>query len=289
MTFAFGITDWNFREAPGLSSDEFAKSFAICGLSKAISDFGCGPFEFDGLARWYWKTALTWPKMENQVEFDRYARQRVADRVGYTRRYHECCSVIDRLYDKARGVGVDFDEVIDAIAFLSKPEAIPESKIQQNGETTLVDMTQRSDFPKLLKIDAAFLPVLRRLWPLDIIRVGHTDVVSKRIAIGSIVRDFPIYKLVYWQQHPQDTRVELDESVESRNGDGLDLRAVNLISLWAERAKIDAASVPDEFSEGVGPGGTRFLLRENNGGKSLRRNSAKIVSKTSRKRTARAA
>jgi hypothetical protein len=283
VTFAFSVTDWNFREAPALTiGHEFIRTFAICGLSKAVEDFGCGPFEFDGLARWYWQKAPTWPKKENQIEFDRYARQRVADRVGWARRYHESCSVIDRLYDRARSVGVEFSEVIDAIAFLSKPEAISESKIQQNGETTLVDLTQRSDFPKLLKIDAAFLPVLRRLWPLDIIRVGHNDIVSKRIPVGSIVRDFPIYKLVYWQKHPTVTRVELDESVESRNGDGLDLRAVNLVSAWAERAKIDAAGVPDEPSEGIGPGGRRFLLRENNGGRSLRR-------KPSRKRIAKAA
>ena len=93
----------------------------------------------------------------------------------------------------------------------------------------------------------------------------------KRIPIGSVVRDFPIYKLIFWQQHPTITRVELDEAVTTRNGDALDLRAINLISLWAERAKTDAESVPDEPSEGVGPGGRKYLLRQNNGGRSCKR------------------
>jgi hypothetical protein len=80
---AFSVTDWNFREAPALTiDDEFIKTFAVFGLARAVDDFGCGPFEFDGVARWYWRTAPSWPKKATQLEFDRYARQRVADRVG---------------------------------------------------------------------------------------------------------------------------------------------------------------------------------------------------------------
>lgn len=179
-----GISGKPRRSTSGTSSSRRSPSTV---LWRALEDFGCGPFEQSGVIDWYWRTAPTWPKKATtQIEFDKYARQRLADRVGYTRRYSDACSIIDRLYDKARGIGVEFSEVIDAIVFLAGPEVIAESRVQENGETTLIDVTRRSDFPRVLKIDTEFLPVLRRLWPLDIVRVGHRDIVMKRIPVGSV-------------------------------------------------------------------------------------------------------
>jgi hypothetical protein len=128
-------------------------------------------------------------------------------------------------------------------------------------------MTKRTDFLKVLKIDTSFLPILRRLYPFDIVRVGHTDVVTKRIPIGSVVRDFPVRKLVFWQQHPNVGGAELEEAVESRNADPLDWRSANLFSTWQDQAALEASGVPEETPEGVGAGGRTFVLREKNGGR----------------------
>jgi hypothetical protein len=248
------------REAPALDChNDFLKTFAIFKLSQVLADFGVGPFESDTVIRWFWKAARSWPAKKSQIEFDQYARARVSDYVGYTRKRLDAFNVIDRLFDKARFVGVTFDEVIDAVAFVSKSEPMPEGMVIENGTSALVDLTKRADSPKVLKIDLDFLPALRKLYPFD--RVD--DVVVKNIPVSDrLTREFPIRKFAFWQQHPKIDRVELDEALACHNGDLLDWRRANLYSEWAERAAQVAAGMPEEYSEGLGQGGRTFILRD---------------------------
>jgi hypothetical protein len=250
--------------------DAFVSNFAIFRLHFVLADFGVGQFEGETVIKWFWKTAGTWPNQPSQESFDRYARRRIADHVGYTRRYLDACSVVGRLYDKAHEDGVTFNEVMEAIEFLAKPEEIPVSSIFTNGDRAILDLTKRTDFPKLIKVDTSFLPTMGKLWPVDIVRVGRKDVVMKRVPVGSIVRDVPIRKLVFGEKHQSVGLLEMDEAIESRNGDPLDLRVANLYSAWEEETIFQSTIIPDEFPEVRDTQGTR-MLRPNNGGKPRKR------------------
>jgi hypothetical protein len=260
MTTPFNWTDdFHFREAPLLDTSEHLKTFAIFSLSNVLAEFGVGAFESDSVIRWFYQTAPTWPRKSTQIEFNKYARERVSDRVGYTRRRADACTIVDRLFDKAATLGATFDEVMDAITLLAKPEELPASMIDERGTETFVDLTKRADSPKVIRMDTEFLQVLRRLCPFE----REDDVVIKCIPIGTIIREYPLRKLAFWCQHRDTSKAELD-SLIARNGDPLDWRRVNLSSRQIERqeqAAVEAAGVPEEPAEGVGAGGRTFLLR----------------------------
>jgi hypothetical protein len=257
------LLDFAFREAPLLScSDEHIRTFAVFGLSTALAEFGVGNFEADAVIKWYWQQAPSWARRGSQEEFNRYARARVSDRVGYTRRKADASFAIDRLFDAAKDFGVTFDEIVDSISFLVKPTVMP--SVVENGDSALIDLTKRSDSPKILKVDATFLPTLRKLYPVE----REDDVVLKRVPVGTIVREVPLRWLAFWHQHPQVGLAELKTAIETRSADSLDLRTSNLFSRW--QADADRKAVVGWWSgppECEAAGGRTFILRESNGGR----------------------
>jgi hypothetical protein len=134
-------------------------------------------------------------------------------------------------------------------------------------------LTARVDSPRSIpKVDPDFFPVLN---PLCILEPDHYFLL-KKIPIGTVCREFNLRQLAFWFQNPGVSRVELEEAIETRNGDLLDWRRVNMFSLWAEAAKDDALVPEDLFPECPGAGGRTFILRPNNGGKSPRKIIPKI-------------
>ena len=234
--FASGLLDAlpspfdNVRLAPALQiANEHVKNFAVYGLWQALCDFGVGQFESDRIISWYWKTAPTWAPKASQSDFNRYARERVSDFVGYTRRRADAWSTIDRLFDAARQGTVTLAQVINAVTFLTKTEPFP-FEFVENRDVAIVDLTKRLDSPKLLKVDAAFLPLLKTLYPFE--RVD--DAVIKRIPVGSTERELNLVSLVFWMLYPDAERDERRAAVSFHNGDRLDWRSSNVYSCWRE-------------------------------------------------------
>lgn len=226
-----------------------ASDFGVFKLAAVLDKFDVRNFEGGECVQWYWDNAHKWGTFETQEKFDQVARKKISDHVGYTRKCNNACSVVERLYDKAASAAVEFDEVIDAIAFLDPSVEIPDERIDQRQSETLIDISQRRDFLKFVRIDNDFLATMRRLFPVDIHRVGHRDVLCKRIHVGNYIRDYPIHRLVWWKSHPLVSPEELNEALETRNGNGLDLRLSNWFSVDEAAAQRKAESVPKEYRE----------------------------------------
>lgn len=239
--------DWGtLRFAPAIDAEEFVKEFAVFGLARCLEDFGVGSFEGNGIAEWFWKTARSWPRKATQSEFNKYARARISDHVGFSRKRADACFVVNSLFDKARFQHVDLDQIVDAIVFLSKTEPIPSEKIIGNGTTTLLDLTRRTDSPKVLKVGADFFPVLQRLYPFE--RVD--DAVVKSLPVGDTsTREFSLVKLAWWFQFPNTTKDEMDNAIRFVDGDRLNWTTGNLFSKWREAAARHDAGVPAEYPE----------------------------------------
>jgi hypothetical protein len=221
---------YEIRFAPAIDIDnEHVKTFAVCGLWDALCDFGVGQFESDRVIKWYWKTAPTWAPQKSQAEFNRYARERVSDFVGYSRRRADAWGVIDRLFDDARQGQVSLEQVVGAIEFLCPTAEFPFPFIV-NAETTLIDLTKRADSPKILKVDTSFLPLLKRLYPWS----REDDSLIKKIPIGSTERELNLVTLVFWMLYPDSEKDERDTAVSFHNGDRLDWRSSNVFSCWRE-------------------------------------------------------
>jgi hypothetical protein len=206
------------------------KEFAVKGLWGALKDFGCGDFEADAQISWFWRVAPTWAPQKSQADFNRYARERISDHVGYSRRRTIAWGVIDRLYDKAREDGVSFEEVIDAIRFLCPTQPFPTELCQENGRHVLIDLTKRDDSPKILKVDAEFWDVLQSLYPWE--RVENRIV--KQIPVGSTTRGFDLRTLAFWRLYPDASREEREHGCEFHKPDPLDWSAENMYSKWRE-------------------------------------------------------
>lgn len=240
--------DWEtLRFSPALDcGDEFIKEFAIFGLLRTLEDFGVGPFEGARVAEWYWRVSRSWPRKQSQGEFNCYARARISDFVGYTRRRADAFHIVERLFDKARFMGTTLDEVIDAVTFLAKTEPLPAEMVFENGDVAIIDLTQRKDSPKLLKVDADFLPTLKRLYPFE--RVD--DIVVKNIPVGETsTRGFSLVKLAWWSQNTTTTLEEMDRAIAFRDGDRLNWTRGNLYSIWQARAEARDSGVPAELKE----------------------------------------
>jgi hypothetical protein len=206
-------------------TDEYVRTFAVFGLWGALSDFGCGEFESDPHIRWYWKTASKWPTQQSQREFNAYARKRLADRVGHSRRTVDASTIVDRLFDKARVTSVTFEEVITAVTTLVPTEPFP-FEVVTNRKTASVDLTQRADSPKVLKVNLSFLPVLKRLYPFR----REDDVVVKPIPVGAASRELDLVTLAFWLRFPDAERHDR-AAIRFRDGNGLNWAAGNLSSL----------------------------------------------------------
>lgn len=144
----------DIRLAPAIDiKDEHVKHFAVFGLWNALCDFGVGQFESDRIIRWFWRTAPTWAPQSSQAAFNAYARERVSDYVGYTRRRADAWGVIDRLFDKARGDGVTFKECIDAVVFLCPTQPFPTERYRENGKHVLIDRIDEYFDSRLVGVD----------------------------------------------------------------------------------------------------------------------------------------
>lgn len=206
------------------------KEFAVKGLWDALKDFGCGDFEADAQIEWFWRVAPTWAPQKTQTDFNRYARERLSDHVGYSRRRAIAWGVIDRLYDRARQDGCTFEEVMSAIRFLCPTQPFPTELYQGNGRHVLVDLTKRGDAPKVLKVDSDFWVTLQALYPWE--RVENRIV--KQIPVGSTTREFDLRTLAFWRLYPDASREEREHGVEFHKPDPLDWTAENLYSKWRE-------------------------------------------------------
>jgi hypothetical protein len=210
------------RPAPVTSTPE-AKAFYDSRFYELLEDLDVGPFESQAVTRWFWKESHSWPTQD----FDKYARYRIRRFIRETRRRADATTVVSRLFDKARSE-VSFSQAIDAVTLLAQGEPMPGDIIAVNGSVVFLDLTQRSDYPRVLKIDSAFLPVAQRLWPFAY--EHETQAVIKRVPVGDgVVQPIPMLWLAFWSQHPAGLSRNDLMSVVPENGDPLDWRSENLI------------------------------------------------------------
>jgi hypothetical protein len=236
----------------------FIRTFAVPGLWNALMDFQCGDFEAAKYVDWYWHTASRWPAKKSQADFNAYARDRVADKVGYTRKQADAFNVIDRFFDK--GEDLTLDDVLSAVTFCAPPQKFPDGAVFKNDRVVMIDLTQRSGHDKFLKVDAEFFPILERLYPFE--RRG--DKVIKTVPVGSTTREFDLCCVAFWHKYRNAFRDEMNEAIYFKSADSLDWTSGNLLSLWRDskikaqrfRSRVDpdpethqAARIPTEMAK----------------------------------------
>jgi hypothetical protein len=219
----------------------FIRDFALDGLWKALTDFGCGNFESLGFIEWYWRTSQNWPALGSQDTFNKYARERLSDKVGYTRRQFDAWNTIDRFFDK--GSDLTLNDVLDAVTFCSPTQAMP-FDVDHAHPKVLVDITGQKRYDESLKIDPDFLPVLVRLYPWELVesRVKvnkrpwkriDLDII-KSVPVGSGMRKFNLSIFAFWWKYKNARRDEMAEAIAFHSADRLDWSSGNLYSRWRE-------------------------------------------------------
>lgn len=207
----------------------FIKTFLVARIYPTLTEFSCGDFETSRFIEWFCEASRFWPEKKSQAEFDAYARERLSDKVGFTRRKQDAFNILDRFFDK--GDDLTFDDIIAAIRFCSKPELMPH-EVQHNGEVCIIDLPkqtkQKRDY--MLKVDAVFLPTLEILYPWQ--RVG--DSVVKFVPSGSLIREFHLEQLAFWFKYRNCSREEMREALAFHSADRLDWSSRNLYSRWRE-------------------------------------------------------
>ena len=251
------MSEYDIRLAPAINmSDEHIKDFAVRSLWSTLKGFQCGPFEATDHIEWFWKTAPTWRPTSTQKEFDVYARERISDHVGYTRKRADAWHLIDELFADTRYDDIGLDRIVKAITLLVPTEPFP-FDVFENGKTSIVDLTKRSDSPKLLKIDSTFLPILKELYPWE----RDDDSIIKRIPIGTVERELNLITLPFLLRYPDAERAEWEGGYDFHNPDRLDWTSGNLYSFWREGPR--AAAFQDRFwgmpTERVNPNGDLVL------------------------------
>lgn len=225
---------------------QFAQNFAFGGLLKVIEDFGIGNYEAGQVIEWFWKASRLWAPQASQAAFNSYARARIDDHVRYSRRRGDAFHLIDALFDKARFNQLNFSEVIDAIAFLAPTKPLPEGRVTEVGDVTLIDLTLRKDSPKILRVDSAFFPTLKRLYPFR--RVD--DVILKDLPAGTTTtREFKLVYFAWWVAHPGMTYDITECGLGFSDDDSLNWTQGNLFDIAAERLRTRDAGVPGELPE----------------------------------------
>jgi hypothetical protein len=207
----------------------FIRTFLIGRLYPTLTEFECGDFESSRFIQWFCEASRFWPARKSQAEFDAYARQRLKDKVGYSRRQQDAFNVIDRYFDK--GDLLAFDDIVAAVHFCAKPEVMPHA-VYHNGDVALIDLPrqprQKRDY--VLKVDTTFLPTLERMYPWT--RVD--DTILKLVPVGATVREFDMVKLAFWFRYRNASRDERDNAMEFHSADCLDWTTANLYSRWRE-------------------------------------------------------
>jgi len=207
----------------------FIRTFLVARIYSTLTEFECGDFESSRFIQWFCEASRFWPEKKSQAEFDAYARERLSDKVGWSRRQQNAFNVIDRYFDK--GDTLTLDDIIAAVHFCAKPEPMPH-KIVHNADAVIVDLPRQSRQKKdrLLKVDAAFWPTLELLYPWTRIE----DSVIKFVPVGSVVREFDVVKLAFWFKYRNADRDEREMALAFHNADPLDWTDQNLYSRWRE-------------------------------------------------------
>lgn len=219
-------------ERQGLTLDEsnpnvpFIREFAVKGLWKALTDFQCGEFEAASFISHFWEASRFWPAKNSQSDFNAYARDRISDKVGYTRRRNDALHVINRYFDKENLLTLD--DVIEAIAFCAPTKPIPDEIVFKGKEAVIVDMSKRRGM--FLKVDSDFFPVLERLYPFE----RQDDKVIKVVPVGHSTREFDLSVLAFWFKYRNARRDEMQRAIAFHSADRLDWTKGNLYSRWRE-------------------------------------------------------
>jgi hypothetical protein len=207
----------------------FIRTFLIGKMYPTLTEFECGDFESSRFIQWFCEASRFWPVKSSQAEFDAYARQRLKDKVGYSRRQQDAFNIIDRYFDK--GDLLTFDDIVAAVHFCAKQESCPHG-VMYNGDTVIVDLPrqrkQKRDY--MLKVDAVFWPTMEMLYPWQRIQ----DTVVKFVPVGATVREFDMVKLAFWFRYRNASRDERDNAMEFHSADYFDWTTANLYSRWRE-------------------------------------------------------
>lgn len=215
------------RPAP-VNATPQAKSFYDSGrLHELLEDLECGSFESQLVFAWFWKESPSWPSISSQAGFTKYARYRLRRFVNESRKLADAGTIICRLFDRTLRSEAAFSQAMQAVTFLAPTEPMPRDIVEVHGKRAYIDLTKRSDHPRILTVDSALLPMMRALWPYEWSR--ESDTVIKRVPVGDgVVRPIPMIWLVFWAQHQADVTRDDLIAVVPRNCDWLDLRADNL-------------------------------------------------------------
>jgi hypothetical protein len=239
----------------------FIRTFLIENIHQTLTEFECGDFESSRFIEWFCEASRFWPTQKSQAAFNAYARARLSDKVGWTRRQRDAFNVIDTYFD--RGYDLTFDDVISAVHFCAKPEKMPH-KIIHNADAVIVDLPRQSKQKKdrLLKVDATFWPTLELLYPWKRVE----DTVVKSVPVGNATREFDLVKLAFWFRYRGANRDERNNALTFHSADKLDWTSSNLYSRWREGlfAERYAKRVdPDSVDAGVSqdPPGTVWVKK----------------------------
>jgi hypothetical protein len=206
---------------------EFIREFGMNGLWKSLNDFGCGPFESSRFIEWFWRRSESWRPFKSQTAFTAYARERVSDEVGYTRRKLDAENTVARYFDK--GDNLTFEDVMTAVTFCGPTQPMP-YEVFENEKTAIVDVTRRAGDDKFLKIEKIFLPTLVRLYPWE----RRESRVIKTIPVGSTSCEFDLATLAFWFKYRNARRDEMQQAIAFHSADQLDWTDRNLYSRWRE-------------------------------------------------------
>jgi hypothetical protein len=206
-----------------------AKRFYESGrLHELLEDVECGSFESQLVLTWFWKESPSWSSFPSQAEFTKYARYRLRRFVKESRKLADAGTVVCRMFDQALKNEVSFSQVMTAITLLAPTEPMPRDIVEVHGKRAYIDLTKRSDFPKILTVDAGLLPMMRAFWPFEWSRESET--VVKQVSVGGgVIHSIPMIWLAFWAQHSTGTVKDDLMAVVPRNCDWLDLRADNLV------------------------------------------------------------
>jgi hypothetical protein len=207
----------------------FIRTFLMEKIHQTLTEFECGDFETSRFIEWFVENSRFWSSQESQAAFNAYARERLSDKVGYTRRRQDAFNVIDRYFDKRELL--ELDDIVAAIRFCAKPEPMPHA-VRHNAEVCIIDLPkqpkQKRDY--LLKVDAVFLPMLELLYPWQRVE----DRVVKFVPTGSLIREFHLEQLAFWFKYRNCSREEMQEALAFHSADRLDWSSRNLYSRWRE-------------------------------------------------------
>lgn len=218
-----------------------AKAFYHSGrLNELLEDVECGPFEGQRITAWFWRESPSWI-FNSQAEFSRHARYRLRRFIKESRKLADAGTVVSRLFDRTSQSEASFIQAMAAINLLAPTEPMPKDIVEVHGKIAYVDLTKRSDHPRILTVDTQCLPIIRGLWPFEWSR--ETESVIKQVPVGGgIVRSIPLVWIVFWAQHRADVVRDDLMAVVPRNCDWLDMRADNLA---VDNTPAPAEGIPD--------------------------------------------